>query len=100
LVRILWFVLIGGWGRRRIQARLEQDCDPGRQDRDPGKQKLKGAVRTETYRCHYCQQEPYYISYSIRSMGRKMKWEESGGRVRVVVEKDQQESHPIQRQRQ
>jgi hypothetical protein len=35
---------------------LRQDCDPGRQDRDPGKQKLKGAVRTETYRCHYCQQ--------------------------------------------
>jgi hypothetical protein len=26
-----------------------------RQDRDPGKQKLKGAVRTETYWCHYCQ---------------------------------------------
>jgi hypothetical protein len=27
-----------------------------RQDHDPGKQKLKGAVRTETYRRHYCQQ--------------------------------------------
>jgi hypothetical protein len=27
---------------------LRQNCDPGRQDRDPGKQKLKGAVRTET----------------------------------------------------
>jgi hypothetical protein len=26
-----------------------------RQDCDPGKQKLKGAVRTETYRRHYCQ---------------------------------------------
>jgi hypothetical protein len=26
-----------------------------RQDRDPGKQKLKGAVRTETHWCHYCQ---------------------------------------------
>jgi hypothetical protein len=35
---------------------LRQDCDPGRQDRDSGKQKLKGAVRTETYRRHYCQQ--------------------------------------------
>jgi hypothetical protein len=23
LVRILWFMLIGGWGRRRGQARLE-----------------------------------------------------------------------------
>jgi hypothetical protein len=23
LVRILWFMLTGGWGRRRIQARLE-----------------------------------------------------------------------------
>jgi hypothetical protein len=28
---------------------LRQDCDPGRQNRNPGKQKLKGAVRTETY---------------------------------------------------
>jgi hypothetical protein len=27
-----------------------------RQDHDPGKQKLKGTVRTETYRRHYCQQ--------------------------------------------
>jgi hypothetical protein len=26
-----------------------------RQDRDSGKRKLKGAVRTETYRRHYCQ---------------------------------------------
>jgi hypothetical protein len=34
---------------------LRQGCDPGRQDRDPGKQKLKGAVRTETYRRHCCQ---------------------------------------------
>jgi hypothetical protein len=23
LVRILWFMLIGGWGRRRVQARLK-----------------------------------------------------------------------------
>jgi hypothetical protein len=23
LVRILWFMLIGGWGRKRVQARLE-----------------------------------------------------------------------------
>jgi hypothetical protein len=44
-------MLIGGWGRRRVQARLEA----GRQDCDPGKQKLKGAIRTETYRRHYCQ---------------------------------------------
>jgi hypothetical protein len=28
-----------------------------RQDCDPGKQKLKGAVRTETYWHHYCQQK-------------------------------------------
>jgi hypothetical protein len=27
-----------------------------RQDCDPGKQELKGAVRTETYWRHYCQQ--------------------------------------------
>jgi hypothetical protein len=25
LVRILWFMLIGGWVRRRIQARLEAE---------------------------------------------------------------------------
>jgi hypothetical protein len=47
LVRILWFMLIGGWGRRRIQARLE--AGPW-----PWKQKPKGAVRT-----HYCQQNPH-----------------------------------------
>jgi hypothetical protein len=34
---------------------LRQACDPGRQDRDPGKQKLKGVVRTETHWRHYCQ---------------------------------------------
>jgi hypothetical protein len=28
LVRILWFMLIGGWGRRRIQARLEAGLWP------------------------------------------------------------------------
>jgi hypothetical protein len=28
-----------------------------RQERDPGKQKLKGAVRTENYQRHYCQQK-------------------------------------------
>jgi hypothetical protein len=30
-----------------------------RQDHDPGKWKLKGAVRTETYRCHYCQHQSH-----------------------------------------
>jgi hypothetical protein len=48
LVRILWVMLIGGWGRRRVQLDL-------RLDREPGKQKLKGAVRIETYRRHYWQ---------------------------------------------
>jgi hypothetical protein len=43
LVRILWFLLIGGWGRRRIQARLEAGPWPWK--------------RTETHRRHYCQQE-------------------------------------------
>jgi hypothetical protein len=28
LVRILWFMLVGGWGRRRIQARLEAGLWP------------------------------------------------------------------------
>jgi hypothetical protein len=28
LVRILWFMLIGGWGRRRIQAGLEAGVWP------------------------------------------------------------------------
>jgi hypothetical protein len=32
-----------------------------RQDYDPGKQKLKGAVRTETYWRHYCQQIEYKL---------------------------------------
>jgi hypothetical protein len=45
---------VGAEGGFKLDLRL--DCDPGRQDRDPGKQKLKGAVRTETYRRHYCQQ--------------------------------------------
>jgi hypothetical protein len=40
---------------------LRQDCDPERQDRDPGKQKLKGAVRTETYRSHYCQYRAFAL---------------------------------------
>jgi hypothetical protein len=43
---------------------LRQDCDPERQDRDPGKQTLKGAVRTETYQHHYCQQ---YVLIKIYS---------------------------------
>jgi hypothetical protein len=42
---------------------LRLDCDPGRQNRDPGKQKLKGTVRTETYQCHYGQQ--YYFPFSF-----------------------------------
>jgi hypothetical protein len=37
---------------------LEVEAEGGfkldlRQDCDPGKQKLKGAERTETYQCHY-----------------------------------------------
>jgi hypothetical protein len=59
-------MLIGGWGRRRIQARLEADCDPGRQDCDPGKQKLKGAVRTETYQRHYCQHHVEFRGEGLR----------------------------------
>jgi hypothetical protein len=40
---------------------LEVEAEGGfkldlRQDCDPGKQRLKGAVRTETYWHHYCQQ--------------------------------------------
>jgi hypothetical protein len=44
---------VGAEGGFKLDWRL--DCNPGRQDRDPGKQKLKGAVRTETYQHHYCQ---------------------------------------------
>jgi hypothetical protein len=51
---MLWFMLIGGWGRRGFKLDL-------RQDYDPGKQKLKGAVRTETYWRHYCQQIEYKL---------------------------------------
>jgi hypothetical protein len=32
-----------------------------RQDCYPGKQKLKGAIRTETYQRHYCQQADILI---------------------------------------
>jgi hypothetical protein len=34
-----------------------------RQDCDPGKQKLKGAVRTETYQRHYCQHILFHFLY-------------------------------------
>jgi hypothetical protein len=37
---------VGAEGGFKLDLRL---------DRDPGKQELKGAVRTETYRRHYCQ---------------------------------------------
>jgi hypothetical protein len=37
---------VGGEGGFKLD--LRQDCDPGRQGHDPGKWKLKGAVRTET----------------------------------------------------
>jgi hypothetical protein len=45
---------VGAEGGFKLDLRL--DCDPERKDCDPGKQKLKGAVRTETYGHHYCQQ--------------------------------------------
>jgi hypothetical protein len=48
---------VGAEGGFKLDLRL--DCDPGRLDRDPGKQKLKGAVRTETYWRHYCQHVEY-----------------------------------------
>jgi hypothetical protein len=44
---------VGAEGGFKLDLRL--DYDPGRQDRDPGKQKLKGVVRTETHQRHYCQ---------------------------------------------
>jgi hypothetical protein len=53
-----------------VKLDLRQDCVPGRQDHDPGKQKLKGAVRTETYRRHYCQQVQKVV---IIEKGRKGK---------------------------
>jgi hypothetical protein len=40
---------IGAEGEFKLD--LRQDCDPG-------KQKSKDAVRTETYLCHYCQKHP------------------------------------------
>jgi hypothetical protein len=36
-----------------------------KQDRDPGKQKLKDAVRTETHQCHYCQQGPVLVTITV-----------------------------------
>jgi hypothetical protein len=41
------------WLEIRAEGEFKLDLS---QDRDPGKQKLKGAVRTETYQRRYCQQ--------------------------------------------
>jgi hypothetical protein len=56
-----WSDWLGSYGSCWLEVGAEGgfklDLSPGRQDCDPGKQKLKGAVRTETYQCYYCQQE-------------------------------------------
>jgi hypothetical protein len=57
---------VGAEGGFKLDLRL--DCDPGRQDRDLGKQKLKGAVRTETYQHHYCQQYQEHIGVAEERM--------------------------------
>jgi hypothetical protein len=50
---------VGAEGGFKLDLRL--DCDPGRQDRDPGKQKLKGAVKTETYRTIIANIPPFFV---------------------------------------
>jgi hypothetical protein len=47
-------MLIGGGAEGEFKLDL-------RQDYDTGKQKLKGAVRTKTYRCHYCQHSSFFL---------------------------------------
>jgi hypothetical protein len=47
MVHADWRLEVGAEGEFKLDLR---------QEGDPGKQKLKGAVRTETYRRHYCQQ--------------------------------------------
>jgi hypothetical protein len=43
-----------------------------RQDPDPGKQNLKGAVRTKTYWRHYCQQNPFvWLIYTNKNFKRR-----------------------------
>jgi hypothetical protein len=51
-----WSDWLGSYGSCWLEVGAEGEIKLDlRQDRDPGKQKLKGAVRTETYWCHYCQ---------------------------------------------
>jgi hypothetical protein len=56
---------VGAEGGFKLDLRL--DCDPGRLDHDPGKQKLKVAVRTETYQHHYCQQL-YFVTLEVNKI--------------------------------
>jgi hypothetical protein len=56
---LAWSDWLGSYGSCWLEVGAEGEFKLDlRQDRDPGKQKLKGAVRTETYQCHHCQQCP------------------------------------------
>jgi hypothetical protein len=55
---------VGAEGGFKLDLRL--DCDPGKQ------QELKGAVRTETYRRHYCQ---HYLSRQLSFSQYLWRWD-------------------------
>jgi hypothetical protein len=53
---LAWSDWLGSYGSCLLEVGAEGGFKLDlRQDRDPGKQKLKGAVRTETYQHHYYQ---------------------------------------------
>jgi hypothetical protein len=61
-----WSDWLGSYGSCWLEVGTEAEFKLDlRQDRDPGKQKLKGAVRTETHRHHYCQQIIFIIKIPV-----------------------------------
>jgi hypothetical protein len=53
---LAWSDWLGSYGSCWLEVGAEGEFKLDlRQDHDPGTQKLKGAVRTETYQHHYCQ---------------------------------------------
>jgi hypothetical protein len=61
-----WSDWLGSYGSCWFEVGAEGEFKLDlKQDHDPGKQKLKGAVRTKTYRRHYCQQEPHTQSWKF-----------------------------------
>jgi hypothetical protein len=64
-----WSDWVGSYGSCWLEVGAEGGFKLDlRQDRDPGKQKLKGAVRTKTYRCHYCQHSSLFCLLKKRGV--------------------------------